>query len=109
MADPVVNPQLRALLGPQGPRPEAGGANAAGQAQGAEGGPSFFDTLKEAIGEVNSLQSEADDSIEKLVTGEQPDVHGTMIALEKADISFRMMMEVRNKILDAYQELMRMG
>lgn len=110
MADPVINQDLRALLGPQGPRPELGGALGAARSLPAEArGPSFADTLKDAIGQVNRLQSEADSSIEKLVTGEQPDVHGTMIALEKADLSFRMMMEVRNKLLDAYQEVMRMG
>jgi len=54
------------------------------------------------------LQSEADTSIEQLVAGNTKNLHETMIALEKADISFRLMMEVRNKIIEAYHEIMRM-
>jgi flagellar hook-basal body complex protein FliE len=58
--------------------------------------------------EVNQLQNEADRSIEQLVAGESKNLHETMIAMEKANISFRLMMEVRNKIIEAYQDVMRM-
>jgi len=69
---------------------------------------SFGVMLKGAIKEVNQLQGEADASIEQLITGESKNLHETMIAMEKANISFRLMMEVRNKIIEAYQEIMRM-
>jgi flagellar hook-basal body complex protein FliE len=72
----------------------------------AEGG-SFKEMLKGSIDDVNQLQTEADRSIERLIAGESKSLHETMIAMEKADISFRLMMEVRNKIVEAYNEIMR--
>ena len=69
---------------------------------------SFGKILTESIGEVNRLQKEADKATHNLVTGEETDIHGTMIAIEKADISFRLMMQVRNKIVAAYEEIKRM-
>ena len=73
----------------------------------AEGG-CFKVMLKGSIEDVNQLQTEADRSIERLIAGESKNLHETMIAMEKADISFRLMMEVRNKIIEAYNEIMRM-
>lgn len=73
-----------------------------------DAGGSFSKILKNSIEEINQLQSEADRSIEHLVAGNTKNLHETMIALEKADISFRLMMEVRNKIIEAYHEIMRM-
>jgi flagellar hook-basal body complex protein FliE len=75
---------------------------------GGAGGPAFGDVLKEAIATVNELQRNSDHQIEKLMTGESQDLHTTMIAVQKADLSFQMMMQVRNKIVQAYQEIMRM-
>jgi len=71
-------------------------------------GKSFQETLKESLEKVNELQKEADEAVKKLATGEGGNIHETMLAIEKADISFRMMMQVRNKIVEAYQEIMRM-
>lgn len=71
-------------------------------------GRSFGEILREQIAEVNSLQTDADQAIGDLVTGRSDDIHGTMIALQKADVSFRLLMAVRNKLLDAYEEVMRM-
>ncbi len=73
----------------------------------AEGG-SFGDMLKSAISTVNELQKQSDVEIQKLMTGETQDLHTTMLAVQKADLSFQMMMQVRNKIVAAYQEIMRM-
>lgn len=70
-------------------------------------GGSFVDVLKESIEKVNMLQSEADAAIEGMVKGETKNVHETMIAIEKANISFNMMIQVRNKLLSAYEEIMR--
>ncbi len=70
-------------------------------------GPSFGTVLKDAISTVNDLQQQSDREIQKLMTGETQDLHTTMIAVQKADLSFQMMMQVRNKIVQAYQEIMR--
>lgn len=68
---------------------------------------SFKDMLTEAVGEVQRLQNEADVTIKRLVAGEITDVTETMVAVEKADVAFQTMMLVRNKIVSAYQEIMR--
>ena len=69
---------------------------------------SFGKALTDALKDVNQLQLEADQAIRNLEVGKTGSLHEAMIALEKADISFRAMMQVRNKILEAYQEIMRM-
>ncbi|MBN2467884.1 MAG: flagellar hook-basal body complex protein FliE, partial [Deltaproteobacteria bacterium] len=68
----------------------------------------FGTMLKDVIQEVDQLQKEADESVKKLAMGEGKTIHETMIALEKAGISFQLMIEVRNKIIAAYEEVMRM-
>lgn len=69
---------------------------------------SFSDVLKDSIKKVSELEKEADQEVEKLAKMESGDIHNTMIAIQKADISFQMMMQVRNKIISAYEEIMRM-
>jgi flagellar hook-basal body complex protein FliE len=69
---------------------------------------SFSEVLKESISKVGELEKEADKEVEKLATMESKDIHNTMIAIEKADLTFQMMMQVRNKIISAYEEIMRM-
>jgi flagellar hook-basal body complex protein FliE len=64
------------------------------------GKTSFGDVLKDSI-------KEADQEVQKLVTMESGDIHNTMMAIEKADLSFQMMMQIRNKIISAYEEIMR--
>ena len=92
----------------QAPRPTTEGT--LGKSQGKnQGDRSFGDILKASIDEVNRLQGKANHAIEELTAGETKNIHETMIALEKAEISFKLMIEVRNKILDAYQEVMRMS
>ena len=73
-----------------------------------DGGPGFGEVLKDAITTTNELQKQSDQEIQKLMTGESQDLHTTLIAVQKADLSFQMMMQVRNKIVQAYQEIMRM-
>jgi flagellar hook-basal body complex protein FliE len=75
----------------------------------AKGTSDFGALLRDAVQEVNRLQSEADQATEGLMTGRQPSLHRTLVALEKADISFKLMMKVRDKIVDAYREIMRMS
>ena len=69
---------------------------------------SFSETLKDAIQSVNQLQKDADTKVQNLATGKSENLHETMIATEKADIALRLMVQVRNKIIDAYQEVMKM-
>lgn len=69
---------------------------------------SFQDFLADAVTEVQLLQTEADSTIKQVVTGEIKDVSEALVAVEKADISFQTMMTVRNKVMTAYEEIMRM-
>ena len=80
----------------------------ASPASGPVEGKSFKETLADTIGEVQRLQTEADSTIKQLVSGEIKDVTEAMVAVEKADVSFQTMMAVRNKIVAAYEEIMRM-
>jgi flagellar hook-basal body complex protein FliE len=69
---------------------------------------SFADTLKDAVGSVNQLSKEANVQIQKLATGETKNIPEVMIAAEKSSVAFKLMTQVRNKIIDAYQEVMKM-
>lgn len=68
----------------------------------------FVEALKEQVEQVDQMQKRADMSINDLASGRKKSLHETMIAVEQADISFRMLMAVRGKIINAYQEVMRM-
>lgn len=67
----------------------------------------FGQILKDSIQKVQELQKEADAAATGLAAGDSKNIHEAMIALEKADISFRLMMQVKSKIVEAYQEIMR--
>ncbi|MCB0383888.1 MAG: flagellar hook-basal body complex protein FliE [Bdellovibrionales bacterium] len=69
---------------------------------------SFADTLKDAVQNVNEMQQTADVAMQKLATGESKNIPEVMIATEKADIALKLMVQVRNKIIDAYHEVMKM-
>ena len=75
---------------------------------GAAPGTSFADLLGGAIGKVDALQGKADAEAGKLALG-GGNLHETALALEKADVALRVMTRVRNKVVEAYQEIMRMG
>jgi len=68
----------------------------------------FVDELKDKLREVNTIQNEADDAMKAGAIKGPEGIHETMIQLEEADISLRLLMKVRNKALEAYQEIMRM-
>jgi flagellar hook-basal body complex protein FliE len=78
------------------------------------GGPSlgheqsFANSLKEAVNSVNVAQKDSDVKMQELATGKSQNIHETMISAEKADIALRLMVQVRNKMIEAYQEVMRM-
>ena len=72
------------------------------------GSTDFVQTLEETMQKVEDLQTEAEKQVEGMVNGQGVDVHSAMIAVEKADLSFQLMMQVRNKIVDAYQQISQM-
>lgn len=70
--------------------------------------PSFAETLKSSLNDVNKLQLESDKKMQELAVGKNTNIADVMMTAEKADIALRLMTQVRNKIVDAYQELMKM-
>ena len=69
---------------------------------------SFGEEFKKTLGQVDSRQKEVDNAVTKAVDGGTEKIHETMINLEEADLSMRLLLKVRSKVLDAYQEIMRM-
>ena len=69
---------------------------------------SFADTLKDAVNTVNELSHESNAQIQKLATGQTKNIPEVMITAEKSSVAFKLMLQVRNKIIDAYQEVMKM-
>jgi flagellar hook-basal body complex protein FliE len=69
--------------------------------------PDFQSMLVEFVGDVNEAQHTAGEAVNRLVAGEPTEIHEVMIAVEKAGVSFELMLEIRNKMLEAYQEVMR--
>ncbi|MBF0101756.1 MAG: flagellar hook-basal body complex protein FliE [Desulfobacterales bacterium] len=70
-------------------------------------GPSFSERLSSAIGEVNTLQDTANVSTQQVIQGTLG-IHEGMLAIQEADISFRLMVQVRNKVVEAYKEIIKM-
>jgi flagellar hook-basal body complex protein FliE len=101
MTDPIVSTRLTSPLLTDQTRKIAGQGE-----KGAEG--SFGKWLEQSLSEVNELQQKADLSAQQLVTGESKDIHGTMIAMQKSSVAFNLVMEVRNKVISAYDEIKRM-
>ncbi len=73
-----------------------------------EGARSFADTLKDVVQDVNRQQVESGDTALKFMAGEVEHVHEAMISMQKAKTSFEFLVEVRNKLLEGYREIMRM-
>jgi len=98
-ADPALN------IGPLGPvQPIPGDIGSTEDVPGVD----FKDILQKSINQMGELNEKADQALANLSTGELQDVHQVMIALEKADLTFRAMMQIRTKLVEAYQEIMRM-
>jgi flagellar hook-basal body complex protein FliE len=108
MADPlglIGNPQQGPANAPrpqQGNAPNQAGPNASPQA---DDGAGFKDVLMEEIQQVNKLQQDAQTAIEDLQTGKRDDVDAVMMAKVHADTAFKMLLEVRNKLMSAYDEV----
>lgn len=99
MADPLsING-----LGPVNP---VGPAKLAKPATGA--GEDFASMVKEQLQQVSRMQSEADENVQKLVTGQTQNITEVFTAARKAEVAFSLLMEIRNKLVDAYQEVKNM-
>lgn len=72
-----------------------------------KGATGFAEVIKDAIAKAGRLEREADESIIDLLQGKD-DIGQTMVALQKADISMRLVLAIRNKVIEAYRELMHM-
>jgi len=94
---------LRILPADIAPLSAAGASEAAGGEQG-----DFLATLQESMDAVEGAQGEAQNQVAQLLNGKGADLHSAMIAVEKADLSFQLMMQVRNKIVQAYQQISNM-
>ena len=73
-----------------------------------DGSTDFMKTLEDAMSQVGQLQNDADTRVGQLLTGNGQDIHSAMIAVEKASLAFEMMVQVRNKIVQAYQQVSSM-
>ncbi|HXC68208.1 MAG TPA: flagellar hook-basal body complex protein FliE [Nitrospiraceae bacterium] len=80
----------------------------AAQPSGAAQSGGFMNQLQHAISKANDIQVQANQATEALMTGQTQNIHQTMVALQEADVSFQLMMQIRNKILTAYEEIQRM-
>jgi len=85
-------------------------ANTSGAAKAAENNEnsSFKDLIMDALNNVNALEQESAKITEDFIAGRTDNIHSVMIASEKASISLQFVMEVRNKVIEVYQEIMRM-
>jgi flagellar hook-basal body complex protein FliE len=73
-----------------------------------DGGTSFKDILSSAVGEIENSHSSAAKSVEQFLSGDGGDLHSTILATQRADLEFQMFLQVRNKVVSAYQEIMKM-
>lgn len=101
MADPLgLIGNVGGASGPLRPVPPA--------PPGKSGEPGFKELLREQIEQVNQLQRDAKEAIEDLAAGRRDDLESVMTATQKADTAFRMLLQVRNKVMDAYKEIKQM-
>lgn len=74
----------------------------------AGGAKTFGEFIKEMVNDTNAAHLQADAKMQDVAAGRNKDLHGAVLAMEKADIQFRMLTQVRNKVIEAYREIMRM-
>jgi flagellar hook-basal body complex protein FliE len=79
-----------------------------GGPEGASGSSEFKNVLQGAIDQVELSRSDANQSVRNFLSGDGEDLHSTVLAVQRADLEFDMLMQVRNKVVSAYQEVMRM-
>ncbi len=98
MSNPIT-PLHATPLGPLG-KPSAAG--------GAAEGEDFAGMLRRQLEQVAHMQNEADAGVQKLLTGEAQNMTEVFVAAQKAQVAFSLLMEIRNKLADAYQEIQRL-
>ena len=98
MVNPI-SPSLPSPIGPQSPTP--------GATSGIEGagGASFATQLRQQLEQVSHMQAEAEAGIQKLLTGQTDNITQVLTTARKAEVAFGLLMEIRNKLVDAYGEL----
>ena len=97
-------PQLPQVIAePQQQTPDVGSTGGSGNAAA-----SFSKLLGDAVHNIDATQKAADANVQKLATGQPVDLHDVTISMEQANLTFQLGMQVRNKLIDAYQEIMRM-
>ena len=105
MVDPIqargLTPGITPMTGPGSGAPTSGAQQ--------PGGVDFKQVLLSSLNEVNRLQQEADQGVQRLVTGEADNVAEVLATVNKAGIAFDLLMEVRNKLTDAYKEVQQMS
>ena len=89
---PIQIPQLPEIVKPSGK--SAGGE--------------FASLLESAVNQVENSRQNASESIRQLISGEKEELHNTVLATQKAELQFEMFLQVRNKVVSAYQEIMKM-
>jgi flagellar hook-basal body complex protein FliE len=111
MADFSIQPFRPELPRPSGPQAPPSGAPGRARPEEAGGQPeiSFRETIKNFIHDVDGMQKDSSRKIEDFMAGEISDVHDVMMTVEKAGTSFQLLMELRNKMLEAYQEIKGMS
>ena len=83
-------------------------ARAGGAASPASAAGDFRSVLKSAVERVENFQAQAGQSVERFLSGESEELHATALAVQRAELSFELFLQTRNKIVQAYQEIMRM-
>jgi flagellar hook-basal body complex protein FliE len=78
------------------------------QQASAQPGSGFQDALQAAVGQVENSKTIADSAIQKFVSGQDQELHSTILATQNAELQFEMLMQVRNKVVSAYEEIMKM-
>jgi flagellar hook-basal body complex protein FliE len=94
--------ELPTKVGGPGKTPGVGGVTPTDKAD-------FSSKLREALNDVNQQQVKAEKVADDYASGKQNDLHGTMITMTEADVQLRLTAQVRNKVIEAYREIMRMG
>ena len=84
------------------------GPTAINQTAGPEGADSFGSMMRKAVDSVEQSQKSAEEEVARAVAGDSPDLHQTIIALQTADLHFQLGLQIRNKVVGAYEEIMRM-
>ena len=88
--------------------PSLGSATSLNSAAGPKPSGQFSNLIEKAVGSVNQQMQAANQSVQDLADGKSDDMQGVVVSMAKADLSFRFILEIRNKLMEAYQEIMRM-